>query len=365
MQRYTCNYRCSSEKKRYFFYPRTTLLVLCFSVLILSFAPTSSLVFSKTPMYVPSQPTGTTFGFVGISYTYVIVTVNPDSFWMFDWGDGTNTSWLQLEKDHTSISQTHVWNAPGTYQLHVKFKSDIVPYGIWSEAMFVEIVAYSTEDSPLKPIINTGKTLGVFNKTYVYSAVTTDSNDYPVRYRFDYGNGVLSTWTEFIPSGSNGYLSYGWNKPGVYLLRVQAINQYGLESDWSDPVQVIMKNTSEDNGESTDLVMLNNVHYEILYTSPYEGTFYNPASGVSTDIQWTDNGMFLIDDDGDGRWEFFYIPTQGLIQPYVEQTWLQKDTLSGIPWLLIIIILTVVLCVIGSIVILIKKGYIYFYEEDV
>jgi len=334
-------------------------------VLILVFAQASSLVFSKTPMYVPSQPAGTTFGFVGISYTYVIVTVNPDSFWMFDWGDGTNTSWLQLEKDHTSISQSHVWNAPGTYQLHVKFKSDIVPYGIWSEAMFVDIAAFSSEDFPLTPTINTGKTLGVYNKTYVYSAVTTDPNDYPVRYRFDYGNGVISAWTALIPSGSNGYLSFVWDEPGVYLLRVQAINQYGLESDWSDPIQVIMKNTSEDNGESIDLVMLNNMHYEILYTSPYEGTFYNPASGASTDIRWQENGMFLIDDDGDGRWEFFYIPAQGLIQPYVEQSFLQKDILSGIPWLLIISILTVIFCVIGSILILIKKGYIYLYEEDI
>ncbi len=363
MQKYTTISRCSGKKSMNRFLPKTSIFFLFVSLMI-TCTTTSIPVFSKTPMYVPSTPKGTTFGYVGISYDYVIVTMNQESFWMFDWGDGTNSSWLQLERDSTSISQTHVWDTAGTYQLHVKFKSDTVPYGIWSAPMFIEIITYTPEDFPHSPILYTGKIQGVINKTYTYSALSADPHDHPLRYRFDFGNGIISEWTEYVPSNSSGYLLFTWNKPGIYSLRIQAINQYGLESDWSDPVQVIMKNTSEDDGGSIDLIMVNNVQCQILYTSAHNGTFYNPLSGASTDIHWKDDGMFLIDDDGDGRWELFYIPALGLVQTYLGQTHPQNNVSLEIPWLIIIIILSIIFCVIGGIFILIKMGYIYFYEEE-
>ena len=68
-------------------------------------------LYQKPRCTLPSTPLGTTFGYVGIDYEYAIVTLNPDSFWMFDWGDGTNSSWLQLEQNQTSITETHHWDA--------------------------------------------------------------------------------------------------------------------------------------------------------------------------------------------------------------------------------------------------------------
>jgi hypothetical protein len=126
-----------------------------------------------------------------------------------------------------------------------------------------------------------------------------------------------------------------------------------------------MKNTSEDNGASVDLVFLNNIYYHIIYSSSYNGTFYNPSSGGSNDIQWNGGGVFLIDDDSDGRWEYLYAPTIGEIQPYQEQVIPQKNIFSDVPWLLILIIVSIILGVIGVVLVLIKKGYIYMYEEEV
>jgi hypothetical protein len=126
-----------------------------------------------------------------------------------------------------------------------------------------------------------------------------------------------------------------------------------------------MKNTSEDNGTSVDLVFLNDIYYQIIYSSSYNGTFYNPSSGGSNDIQWKGGGVFLIDDDSDGRWEYLYVPTIGEIQPYQEQVILQENIFSNVPWFLLLIIVSIILGVIGVVLVLIKKGYIYMYEEEV
>lgn len=346
-------------------YGKKKAYVFLFIILLCSIICLGPLGLSKSPMYIPSTPTGTTFGFVGIDYEYTIVTMNPDSFWMFDWGDGTNTSWLQLEKNTNTIVQSHQWSNPGAYQLHVKFKSDAVPYGIWSEAMTIEIGVYDMDDYPQKPIIQTAKILGIVGQIYTYSAVTIDPSDYLVSYRFDYNNGTLSAWTPFVPSGSSSYLSFAWQEPGVYFLQAQAKNQFGLESEWSDPLQIIIKQISQDNESSVDHIMLNNLSYQILFTSQYNGTFYNPSTGASNDVHWNGGGVFLIDDDCDGRFEYLYMPWIGQIQPYSDQKPESSSFLSDLPWFLILIILSIVFGALGVIVVLIKTGYIYLYEEEV
>ncbi len=316
-------------------------------------------------MYVPSAPTGTSFGFVGVEYDYTIVTINPDSYWMIDWGDGTNTSWLQLEINKTSIIQTHQWNKPGVYQLHVKYKGENAPYGVWSEPMLIEITTLSMDDFPDKPIIQTAKIQGIIGTRYTYSAVSTDPHEYQVSYRFDNGNGTLSEWTAFVPSGSSSYQSFAWQQPGKYYLRAQAKNQYGLESEWSNPIQVIIRESEGRNETSVDYVLLNDVGYHILFSSEYQGTLYDPSTGNSNDIRWNGAGVFLIDDDSDGRWEYIYIPSLGQIQPYIEPAHLENAFLSQLPWTVIIIIGSIIFGVIGVVLVLIKKGVIYFYEEEV
>jgi hypothetical protein len=317
-------------------------------------------------MYTPSTPTGTTFGYVGIDYEYAIVTLNPDSWWMFDWGDGTNSSWLQLEKNQTSITETHHWDIVGTYQIHVKYKSDTAPYGVWSDAMLVEITRYSNDDFPYTPFLYTGKIQGLNSTEYTYSAVTIDPAGYQVCYRFDFGNGTFSDWTALVPSGTSSYLTFSWTNPGIYTLRIQAKNQFGLESPWSDPIQIIIMDKTAPKDETIDALFIDNITYQIIFTSENTGTFYNPDTGASNDILWKGGGVYLIDDDSDGRWEYLYIPSIGQIQPYIEPVPTEKSSvLDQIPWLIIIIVLIIVFGIIGVVFVLLRTGYLYVYEEEV
>jgi hypothetical protein len=338
------------------------LLIAGGMISFLSVMPTGS---PQDPMYIPSTPNGPTVGFVGIDYEYTIVTMNPDSLWMFDWGDGTNTSWLRLEENKTSIVQTHHWSHPGDYQLHVKYMGETAPYGIWSDALLVEMRNVSSQDFPGVPKIQTAKILGIAGQTYTYSALCTDPNDQAVSYRFDFDNENLSSWTSFVPSDTSSYVVFSWPQPGTYHVRVQARNKYGLESEWSYPIEVTIKDASEDNGASMDFLLINTMPYHVIYTSPYQGTLYNPGTGYSNDIYWNGGGVFLLDDDGDGRWEYFYIPAAGQIQPYTTPNISEETFFSQLPWVLILIIGSIILGVVGVVLVLIKTGYIYVYEEEV
>jgi hypothetical protein len=364
MQNRTKKYQCSSKKAASCVFSRMMILFFIVALIVFPLILIRSAV-SDTPMFIPSTPSGTTYGYVGIDYEYTIVTMNPDSYWLIDWGDGSNTSWLQLEENYTSIVQKHRWNTPGFYQLHVKFKSETVPYGSWSDAMIIEITTFSSGDFPNKPILRTGKLQGVSGYEYTYSAYTTDPHESQVRYRFDYNNEIISEWTPFVPSGSVSYLPFIWEKPGEYSIRVQACNEYGLESLWSDSVHISMKNASEDDGSSVDLLVFNGNSYHILFSSNTTGTFYNSSAGISNDVKCQGEGIFLIDDDSDGRWEYIYAPSMGEIQPYEEKVPSMGDFLSSIPLLLIIIIISIIVIVVGVILILIRTGYIYLYEEEV
>ena len=86
--------------------------------------------------------------------------------------------------------------------------------------------------------------------------------------------------------------------------------------------------------------------------------------GRTSDVHWASQGTYLIDDDMDGKWEYDYTPAAGLLQaipsPVVGKN---QQTSFQLPWLWIFIIMGVVIGVIAIILVLVKTGYLYLYEE--
>ncbi len=319
------------------------------------------LVCGKSPTFIPTTPVGPTIGYVNIDYDYFIVTMNQNSSWMFDWGDGTTTPWLQLTDGQTTIAQIHHWITAGTYQLRAKFKNDQIADVVWSNPLTVTISAYTNENIPSTPIIRSGTMQGFQDRLYTYSAVATDPQNYQVCYRFDWGNNTLSEWTDLVPSGTFSIFSYTWIKSADYSVKAQARNQYGLESAWSEPILVTMKSTSTDDGSSVDLIVLNNCSHRIVYTSSRNGTFYNSSTGLSSAIQWNGGGEFFIDDDSDGYWDYLYAPLLGEIQPIQQQVMPDTNILVEVPWLLLLIIVSIIIGIITVVFVLVKIGFIYVY----
>jgi hypothetical protein len=73
---------------------------------------------------MPETPSGPTSGQAGEVYTYTTRTIDIDGdqvYYMFDWGDGTNSGWVGSFNSGATASTSHTWTK-GNYQIKVKAK---------------------------------------------------------------------------------------------------------------------------------------------------------------------------------------------------------------------------------------------------
>jgi len=93
---------------------------------------------------------------------------------------------------------------------------------------------------PNKP---SGPTSVKINRQYTYITSAIDPDGDRIKFCFDWGDGDES-WTDFISSGGEGSASHTWHEKGSYSIRVKAIDEHGIESDWSDPLPITASKSS-------------------------------------------------------------------------------------------------------------------------
>jgi len=97
------------------------------------------------PPESPERPAGpTTYGVVGIEYTFSTSTVDPDGdkvCYLWDWGDGTYSEWLGPSDSGATVYASHIWTEADEYEITVKAK-DVhnVESDDWSDEFRVVIV---------------------------------------------------------------------------------------------------------------------------------------------------------------------------------------------------------------------------------
>jgi hypothetical protein len=333
------------------------IFLLCFSGAVPSTV--------KGNAYTPAPPQGPHNGFVDIEYQYEIITMDADASWMFDWGDGTTSAWLHLLNATTSILQTHHWTSGGKYSVRVLFRSTTYPAGLWSEPFVVSISPLTKADFPSEPVLVSGCIEGVNGSSYTYAIKATDPHGYRVQYRCEWGDENFSAWATLVSSGSLSTFTHRWDAAGNVSMRFQSLNEYGLHSPWSAPVPVVIRAASKTNQSIKNLILINGIADFLTYRPNHTGVFMNTTSGVSTRTALHGEGTYYLDDDNDGLWDYSYNPEQGLIEPLAAPEYTTKNTQFEVPWLLIYVILGIVVGVIAIVVILVKTGYLYVYEEVV
>ena len=90
----------------------------------------------------PSKPSGPTDGGKGVTYTYTADTTDPDDdqiYYLFNWGDGTDSGWLGPEDSGDTISANHAWSSKGNYQIKVKAKDEHGAVSDWSDSLSVSM----------------------------------------------------------------------------------------------------------------------------------------------------------------------------------------------------------------------------------
>ena len=97
----------------------------------------------------------------------------------------------------------------------------------------------SDNQQPKKPVLS-GPTSGKSGEPYEYTVVTDDAENNQIYYLFSWGDGADNDWLGPFDSGEPCKASHSWETRGDYELKVKAMDEYGLESEWSDPLAVRM-----------------------------------------------------------------------------------------------------------------------------
>jgi len=99
---------------------------------------------------------------------------------------------------------------------------------------------------PMKPEPPSGPSAGKINTKYSYNAVTEDLDGDDLYYLFEWGDSTQSIWIGPFNSGETCTMDHSWEEQGEYQIRVRAKDENGLQSDWSEPVEIAMPRSKLD-----------------------------------------------------------------------------------------------------------------------
>jgi hypothetical protein len=100
-----------------------------------------------------------------------------------------------------------------------------------------DLIPNEPPNAPEKP---SGRTQGKPGMTYLYTTRSTDPEGQQLWYEWDWGDGNMSAWIGPFSSGDNTTVTHTWTKQGTYLVRVKCHDTMNEESNWSEPLSVVM-----------------------------------------------------------------------------------------------------------------------------
>jgi hypothetical protein len=92
--------------------------------------------------------------------------------------------------------------------------------------------------APVKPAAPGGPSSGKVDSLHAFTSIATDPDGGEIRYRFDWGDGDTSDWTDSVQSGQPGGASHSWHVSGTFAVRAQAKDAREALSAWSDGHQI-------------------------------------------------------------------------------------------------------------------------------
>jgi len=201
------------------------------------FSPATSVQITLgDPPNTPSAPTGETNGAHKTSYSYSSSSTDPNTgdklYYKFNWGDGEESSWKGPFFSGDQVTESHSWDAPGTFNVKVKAKDLAGSESDWSPSTSVKM----TNSPPYKPTTPRGPTEGIVGQNYGYYVSTGDPEGDPLEYFFDWGDGTTTGWQ------SSNTANHKWLEPGEFQVKAKARDWD--ESSWSPTLTVTIEGGS-------------------------------------------------------------------------------------------------------------------------
>jgi agmatine deiminase len=174
-----------------------------------------------------------------------LISASTGVYWSID-----NQSWDFIQMQplgddyYHAVIPAQVNGTTVSYYIHAEDASGRAenhPYIGAPDAYFFtaqgEIQQNTPPDIPQRP---SGQASGKIETTYLYSTQTTDMDGDSVYYLWDWGDGNFSEWLGPFASGTTATAQNSWATKGSYSIRVKAKDIQGDESNWSDPLAVVM-----------------------------------------------------------------------------------------------------------------------------
>jgi hypothetical protein len=185
------------------------------------------------PPETPDAPQGPNQWIRNIECTFSSVTTDPEGdniSYIFDWGDGTLSSWLGPYPSGQTVEEEHIWTELGDYEIKVAARDIYGAKSSWSPAATLSIVE---DQAPIKPGI-TGKQRIVGGLNYNYTFVSTDPEGDNIYYKIDWDDGHVTDWLGPYSSGESIALGHKWLEKGDYTIKAWAKDIYEKMSGQSN-----------------------------------------------------------------------------------------------------------------------------------
>ena len=168
---------------------------------------------------------------------------------------------------------------------------------------------------PEKPDAPDGPSSGKPGEFYDYSAYTIDIDGDQIYYLFSWGDGNDSGWLGPFNSDDICIESHNWFDRGDYEIRVKAKDEFGLESEWSDPLLVNMPKNKKHQYSPIIKNLLENLYLlkSLLNNSTNENLIVNNNGKIYGFIQYQNgsnvqNSTILLWEGS--PWGFSHLPDE-------------------------------------------------------
>ncbi|MFO7651578.1 MAG: hypothetical protein R6X13_09605 [bacterium] len=89
------------------------------------------------------------------------------------------------------------------------------------------------QQPPGAPELLAGSSRGIVGDSCRFTAVAVDAGGGPVAIQFDWGDGSLSDWSEYVASGDSVAMYHRWDSAATYHVGARARTEAGALSDWA------------------------------------------------------------------------------------------------------------------------------------
>jgi len=129
---------------------------------------------------------------------------------------------------------------------------------------------------PDEPDVPVGPSTGVIWRNLSFSTKAHDPDGDQLHFRFNWGDGNLSTWIGPVDSDSTVRANHSWRTARVYNITVKTKDSHGAESSWSDLKTVRITNPGEGS----------NITVELTARLGVKALIKNNGDDDVEDVQW-------------------------------------------------------------------------------